>query len=695
MKKFLISFLISALCLNFIYAEANKSEANLTEQNSSQSAVPAPNLEEKKKEVEEFLSEVSGADANKSEVYDIIVNKVAQNELNANETNGANSFYRVVNEIKEINKKILAISPKGEANATDSSLKTLKENKAKLLESVPMAITNNTLSREGLLKYAEIKKNIEDTLAKFAKKQNSIEYVSAAVSADRMALGDIFYQEILKLDNLFVNGASKDELKMSLEDALSRISEYSLDKTSKLKEALKSQEDTENFVAKFSELKNDKATYEEILSYLHSNADLLASSVIFTSLNFKSAIDSINEISPIKDRRINFGKIVLISAIMLFFYSLRRVLANLIYFVFKIINRSTAIDKETIKEQVVATIKRPLGVLLIAYSIDISLVIFFYPAPVPIRFASILSIIYVILWAWVIIEIIDGYGIIVLGNIAKKGVRKDVINLVIKILYIIVVIIALLLILKRLGFDVSAILASLGIGGLAIAFATKDIIANFFQSIMLLFDNSFSQGDHVVVGDIEGTVVETGFRKTTIRTFDNALVFVPNANIMAQNIKNWNRRKVGRHINIIVGVTYSARSEQLRKCIEDIKEMLKAHPRIAQSGDSATNSRDFRMRSRQNMVSIDDLAGYKSTMNVVLDSFGDSSVNILVYCFTKTVMRDDYLQIKEDILFKIMQIVENNGLEFAFPSQSLYVEKLPKFDYDNPKFSEGGEDERV
>ncbi|MDA3054734.1 MULTISPECIES: mechanosensitive ion channel family protein [unclassified Campylobacter] len=695
MKKFLISFLISALCLNFIYAEANKSDQNLTEQNSSQSAVPAPNLEEKKKEVEEFLSEVSGGDANKSEVYDMIVNKVAQNELNANETNGANSFYRVVNEIKEINKKILAISPKGEANATDSSLKTLKENKARLLESVPMAITNNTLSREGLLKYAEIKKNIEDTLAKFAKKQNSIEYVSAAVSADRMALGDIFYQEILKLDNLFVNGASKDELKMSLEDALSRISEYSLDKTSKLKEALKSQEDAENFVAKFSELKNDKATYEEILSYLHSNADLLASSVIFTSLNFKSAIDSINEISPIKDRRINFGKIVLISAIMLFFYSLRRVLANLIYFVFKIINRSTAIDKETIKEQVVATIKRPLGVLLIAYSIDISLVIFFYPAPVPIRFASILSIIYVVLWAWVIIEIIDGYGIIVLGNIAKKGVRKDVINLVIKILYIIVVIIALLLILKRLGFDVSAILASLGIGGLAIAFATKDIIANFFQSIMLLFDNSFSQGDHVVVGDIEGTVVETGFRKTTIRTFDNALVFVPNANIMAQNIKNWNRRKVGRHINIIVGVTYSARSEQLRKCIEDIKEMLKAHPRIAQSGDSATNSRDFRMRSRQNMVSIDDLAGYKSTMNVVLDSFGDSSVNILVYCFTKTVMRDDYLQIKEDILFKIMQIVENNGLEFAFPSQSLYVEKLPKFDYDNPKFSEGGDDERV
>ena len=690
MKKFLISFLISVFALSFALADTNASEQNL----SANLPVPVQNLETKKKEVEEFLSGVAG-DANKSETYDMIVSKIAENEMGEGASSDAQAFYRIVNEIKEINKKISSLSAGVDANASEGEIKSLKENKSRLFDSVPMAITSNTFSREGIVKYAEIKKNIEDTLKKYAKKQNSIEYVTAAISADKMALSNIFYEEILRLDNLFVNGASKNELKDELNKALEKIREYSFDKTGKLKEGLKNESDLDIFTSKFAELKNDKATYEEILSYLYSNADLLASSVIFTSLNFKSVMDYINEISPVKNRHFNVGKIVLIALIMAFFYSLRRVLANLIYFVFRIINHSTALDKETIKEQVVATIKKPLGVLLIAYSIDISLVIFFYPAPVPLKFASALSIIYVILWAWVIIEIIDGYGIIVLGNIAKKGVRKDVINLIIKILYIVVITIAALLILKRLGFDVSAILASLGIGGLAIAFATKDIIANFFQSIMLLFDNSFSQGDHVVVGDIEGTVVETGFRKTTIRTFDNALVFVPNANIMAQNIKNWNRRKVGRNININVGVTYAAKSEQLRKCIDDIKEMLKSHPHIAQSSDSATNSRDFRMRSRQNMVSIDDLAGYKSTMNVVLDSFGDSSINILVYCFTKAVDRDIYLEIKEDILFKIMEIIENNGLEFAFPSQSLYVEKLPKIQYDTPKFSEGGDDERI
>ena len=133
-----------------------------------------------------------------------------------------------------------------------------------------------------------------------------------------------------------------------------------------------------------------------------------------------------------------------------------------------------------------------------------------------------------------------------LGSIARKSGRKEVINLIIKILYIIVVIIALLFVLSRLGFNISALIASLGIGGLAIALATKDIIANFFASILLLFDNSFSQGDWVVIGDVEGTVVETGLRKTLIRTFDNALVSVPNSKIMENNIKNWNNKNYGR-----------------------------------------------------------------------------------------------------------------------------------------------------
>ena len=203
-----------------------------------------------------------------------------------------------------------------------------------------------------------------------------------------------------------------------------------------------------------------------------------------------------------------------------------------------------------------------------------------------------------------------------LGSIARKSGRKEVINLIIKILYIIVVIIALLFVLSRLGFNISALIASLGIGGLAIALATKDIIANFFASILLLFDNSFSQGDWVVIGDVEGTVVETGLRKTLIRTFDNALVSVPNSKIMENNIKNWNRRKVGRIIKITVGLSYSSTAEQIKNCVNDIEAMLLNHPDIAQPKDNALNQNNLKMFYKQNMVSVDDLAGYKNTLYV-------------------------------------------------------------------------------
>ena len=214
-----------------------------------------------------------------------------------------------------------------------------------------------------------------------------------------------------------------------------------------------------------------------------------------------------------------------------------------------------------------------------------------------------------------------------------------------------------------------------------VAFATKDIIANFFASIVLLFDSSLSQGDWIVCAGIEGTVVEIGLRKTTIRTFDNALVFVPNSKIMSESIKNWNRRKVGRQIKMHVGLSYTTSPKSIRNCIKEIKEMLKNHPGIAQTGvDTAlNNSNDARIKYRQSMVSMDDLSGYKNNLFVVLDQFSDSSIDILIYCFSKSVVWGEFLAVKEDVMLKIMEIVERyDDASFAFPSQSIYVESIPK-----------------
>ena len=290
------------------------------------------------------------------------------------------------------------------------------------------------------------------------------------------------------------------------------------------------------------------------------------------------------------------------------------------------------------------------------------------------------DIAYSVVVAWFVIGTLDGYGIIILSKIAQKSGRKEVVNLIIKVLYFIVIIITILVILSKIGFDISTIIASLGIGGLAVALATKDIIANFFASIMLLFDSSFNQGDWIVCAGIEGTVVEIGLRKTTIRTFDNALVFVPNSKIMSESIKNWNRRKVGRQIKMHVGLSYTTSKQSIQNCINDIKEMLLNHPGIAKSGiDSALNNQDARIKYRQSMVSMDDLNGYKNNLFVVLDEFGDSSINILIYCFSKSVVWGEFLATKEDVMLKIMEIVERyDDASFAFPSQSLYIESMPK-----------------
>ncbi len=259
----------------------------------------------------------------------------------------------------------------------------------------------------------------------------------------------------------------------------------------------------------------------------------------------------------------------------------------------------------------------------------------------------------------------------------KKIIRKELLNITVKISKILVWIVGILILLNFAGFNITAVLTSLGIGGLAVALAAKDTLSNFFGSINILMDNAFSQGDWIVAGDIEGTVVEIGLRATTIRTFENALVTVPNSNLAGQAIINWSKRKVGRRIKFHVQVLYSSQIEQLRKTINDIRKMLYEHP------DIATPRLKFEELSRakiNKLLAKEDELGIKNNLFVYLDRLNDSSIDILVYCFTKTTDWERWLQIKEDIIMKVIDIVRSNGLEFAFPSQSIYFETPVKIE---------------
>nr|MBL0708847.1 mechanosensitive ion channel family protein [Sulfurimonas sp.] len=256
----------------------------------------------------------------------------------------------------------------------------------------------------------------------------------------------------------------------------------------------------------------------------------------------------------------------------------------------------------------------------------------------------------------------------------SSGLKNEVINVGIKIVNFLIWIIGILLVLYSAGVNLTAVLSGLGIGGFAVALAAKDSLANFFGTLSILLSDTFSQGDWIVSGKQEGTVVEIGLRVTTLRTFDNALISIPNAILANADIKNWNKRRLGRRIKMNLGIKYDSKTDDIKNAVSQIREMLKTHPDIATDETTVDKSQ----YTESKILSYEDSHGIKKTLLVYLDEFGSSSINILIYCFSKTVNWEEWLITKEDVMHKMMKILEENNLEFAFPSMSIYHENEVK-----------------
>jgi MscS family membrane protein len=226
---------------------------------------------------------------------------------------------------------------------------------------------------------------------------------------------------------------------------------------------------------------------------------------------------------------------------------------------------------------------------------------------------------------------------------------EHIAEFLIKVLKGTVAVFAFIYILQGWGVNVVTLLTSLGIGGLAVALAAKDTISNIFGGITVIFDKVFKKGDWILIDNsLEGIVEEIGLRSTKIRTFEKSLITVPNSKIVNSPVENFSVRNV-RRIKFLVGVTYDTPYESIKKILEELRGYLKSNPFIAKD----------------------------QPILVYLDSLGESSINLLVYCFSNTAEWEKWLQIKEDVILKAMEIVERNGGKIAFPSLSVYVEKLP------------------
>ncbi len=227
----------------------------------------------------------------------------------------------------------------------------------------------------------------------------------------------------------------------------------------------------------------------------------------------------------------------------------------------------------------------------------------------------------------------------------EKEVDPTTVDAIAKLLKMAVVITALLVVLQTLGFSISGVMAFGGIGGIAVGFAAKDLLANFFGGLTIYLDRPFTVGDWIRSPDrdIEGMVEKIGWRLTCIRTFDKRPLYVPNSVFTTISVENPSRM-LNRRIYETIGIRYDD-AGKMRTIVSKVKDMLNNHPEID---------------TGQMMI-------------VNFNTFAPSSLDFFVYTFTKTINWTEYHGIKQDVMLKIIEIIEEEGAECAFPTSTIHL----------------------
>lgn len=251
---------------------------------------------------------------------------------------------------------------------------------------------------------------------------------------------------------------------------------------------------------------------------------------------------------------------------------------------------------------------------------------------------------------WALMRIVDELGLHFKEQAQKQDlpIEAPVIPLLQKSLKFFVAIVGGILVIQELGYPIASLLGGLGIGGLAVALAAQDTIANVFGSVIVFTDKPFKVGDWIKIGDVEGFVENIGFRSTRIRTWPKSLVTVPNKVIANSQIENWSAMPI-RRITFTLRIAYGARPDQIEALVEGIREILVNHPGVDQG---------FHL--------------------VNFTEFSPEGLGIYVYYFTRSTVWKEHMQVRQEINLAIMRLVDSLGLTLGVPERRVHVE--PSFD---------------
>lgn len=342
---------------------------------------------------------------------------------------------------------------------------------------------------------------------------------------------------------------------------------------------------------------------------------------------------------------ITVGDGVVLAGILVASFVLRRIFQ---YFIVARLRRLTEKTRTDIDDELVAAIERPAGFLILLAGLHIALNILGLPKePVDIRrfFDIVLLLLVTIDMAWLFIRLADVFALFLQRAAQRTDSTLDdqLVPLIRKSIKVAIAILAFVLVVQNIGYQITGLLAGLGIGGLAIALAAQSTLANLFGSITIILDRPFRVKD-VVQGDgFTGTIEEIGLRSTRIRTFERTLVTVPNANLANMTVDNWSERPV-RRVRFVVGVTYETDAERMERALESIRAILADRPDVESEGAFAK-----------------------------FTEFGGSSLDILIQCFTPKTDYIEYLTLREELNLAIMRALADLGLEVAFPTRTVYL----------------------
>ncbi|MBT3536860.1 MAG: mechanosensitive ion channel family protein [Rhodospirillaceae bacterium] len=348
---------------------------------------------------------------------------------------------------------------------------------------------------------------------------------------------------------------------------------------------------------------------------------------------------------------VGVGQVLLALAVFIVFLILRRIFTRIVLAILGNITRRTVTQFD---DELIAALEQPLRFVFIIVGIYAATQVVSFPEQIDVLLTRVVRSLIAFAIFWTLYRFVAPLSFLIdkaFGAFGRSTLGDSLKEFVAKLARFVIAVVGVVAILEEWQFNVGAVLGGLGLVGMAVAFGAQNMIANLFAGVTIFLDGIFEKGDWIRGGGVEGTVEEIGFRTTKIRRFDKALTTIPNDKLAGDAVINFSRM-TNRRIYWKIGIEYSATEGQLRQIVNGIKAHI-------------YDNDDFEVD-----------AGKVTTL-IHVDSFNDSSIDIMLYCFTATTNWGVWMRVKEDLAFAIKNIVEGAGSGFAFPSTSIYVETLP------------------